>query len=193
MTKDEIRALLARTEGRICGRLYRRADGTLMTSDCPSGLQVLRQRMSRLATAVIAAMFSVAAFASETYVVQKHGSNVKLEIERSVSPQQAVLTGVVRDEIATPFPGVTVMLRNEGTKREIIAVTDANGAFTLGGLSDGIYRLEVTLAGFKPAVVEHFRLKQNEITRARVALLTDAIVPVIMGGITVEPAPTPRR
>ena len=35
LTREEIRALLT-SEGRVCGRLYRRADGTLLTRDCPS-------------------------------------------------------------------------------------------------------------------------------------------------------------
>ena len=47
MTRDEVRALLMRTEGRVCARLYRRADGSLLTSDCPWGVRALRQRMSR--------------------------------------------------------------------------------------------------------------------------------------------------
>ena len=35
MTWSEARALVARREGRLCVRLYRRADGTLLTRDCP--------------------------------------------------------------------------------------------------------------------------------------------------------------
>src|SRR5215210_6176183 len=35
MTGEEIRELLVRSEGRLCARLYRRADGTLLTRDCP--------------------------------------------------------------------------------------------------------------------------------------------------------------
>src|SRR5229473_6883076 len=31
MTCDEVRELLMRTEGRVCARLYRRADGTVLT------------------------------------------------------------------------------------------------------------------------------------------------------------------
>jgi len=44
MTRDEVRDLLARTEGRVCARLYRRADGTVLTRDCPTGLRALRRR-----------------------------------------------------------------------------------------------------------------------------------------------------
>src|SRR4051794_30720062 len=189
MTRDEIRALLARTEGRICGRLFRRADGTLMTSDCPSGLQVLRQRMSRLATAFIAAMFSVAAFASDATCVKprlrKHGSKVKLEIEQAATPQQAVLTGVIHYDRDNPLPGVTVVLRDEVTKHEMTVVTDANGAFTIPALSEGLYRLEATIPSFTSAVVEHLLLKQNEITHARVDLRLDPSQMVIVGAIAV--------
>jgi len=51
MTRDEIRDLLVRTEGRVCARLYRSADGTVLTRDCPRGLSELRRRASRIAAA----------------------------------------------------------------------------------------------------------------------------------------------
>jgi hypothetical protein len=37
MTSKEVRSLI--TNGRVCGRLYRRVDGTLITRDCPVGLR----------------------------------------------------------------------------------------------------------------------------------------------------------
>jgi hypothetical protein len=36
MTSDETVALIAGREGRLCARLFRRADGTLVTADCPA-------------------------------------------------------------------------------------------------------------------------------------------------------------
>src|SRR3954447_1868937 len=54
MTRAEVRDLLARTEGRVCARLYRRADGTVLTRDCPTGLRAMRQRASRVAAALVA-------------------------------------------------------------------------------------------------------------------------------------------
>jgi hypothetical protein len=187
MKRDEIRALLDRTEGRVCARLYRRADGTLLTSDCPSGFQVLRQRMSRVAAAIAAALFSVTAFASDGATcekprVRKRGSQVKFTTEQTV--QQVAFTGVVLDESGrSPIPGVTVMLRDEAMKRELTTVTDVNGAFTFTSLNDGIYRAEVTLAGFTPAVVEHLRLKQSEIVRARVALRAEVTESITVGAV----------
>jgi len=36
MTEAEIATLVRSTEGRLCARLYRRTDGTLLTADCPT-------------------------------------------------------------------------------------------------------------------------------------------------------------
>ena len=183
MTRDEIRTLLLRTEGRVCARMYRRADGTLMTSDCPSGLQAVRQRMSRLAAAFTAAFFSVAAFASDgamctTPLVQKNGSKVKFTSTRTATAQQAGLKGIVTGEFSepkgAPLPGISVILRNETTKREVRTYTDANGAFAFASLDDGLYRMDVTLAALKPVVVEHLQLKQNRIMRVDVAMQVEA-------------------
>jgi hypothetical protein len=36
MTSSEAAALIANREGRLCARLFRRADGTIVTADCPA-------------------------------------------------------------------------------------------------------------------------------------------------------------
>jgi hypothetical protein len=40
---DEIEALIRANEGRLCGRFYRRRDGTILTRDCPLGLGAARR------------------------------------------------------------------------------------------------------------------------------------------------------
>jgi len=52
MTREEAELLIGRTEGRLCVRYFRRADGSVMTQDCPVGLRAIRRRMSRVARAV---------------------------------------------------------------------------------------------------------------------------------------------
>src|SRR5258708_30476403 len=42
MTRREAEALLREKEGQLCARLYRRADGTILTSNCPVDLQSTR-------------------------------------------------------------------------------------------------------------------------------------------------------
>ncbi len=50
MTRDDAEALLHKNEkGEMCARLYRRADGTMITSDCSVGLQRKRSRQFAVA------------------------------------------------------------------------------------------------------------------------------------------------
>lgn len=55
MTRPEAEKLLATREGRVCVRFYRRADGTILTADCPAAWWDVRLKIARLA-ACIAAM-----------------------------------------------------------------------------------------------------------------------------------------
>ena len=55
MTRREISDLVSKAEGRVCGRFFRRQDGTLLTRDCPVGwTQRLNRRLSRIAVAAFA-------------------------------------------------------------------------------------------------------------------------------------------
>ncbi len=52
MTTLEAESLIARTEGRLCVRYYRRKDGSIITQDCPVGLRAFKQRVARVKRAV---------------------------------------------------------------------------------------------------------------------------------------------
>jgi hypothetical protein len=56
MSRREAEDLINRAEGRLCVRFYRRADGTVLTKDCPIGLRAMRRKLSRLATATFSAI-----------------------------------------------------------------------------------------------------------------------------------------
>jgi len=58
MTRSEAESLIARNEGRLCVRFYRRRDGSIITKDCPVGLRAIQRRVSYLAQAIIAATFT---------------------------------------------------------------------------------------------------------------------------------------
>jgi hypothetical protein len=45
MSRHQAEDLIAVREGRTCVRLYRRADGTVLTQDCPVGLRAWRRRL----------------------------------------------------------------------------------------------------------------------------------------------------
>ena len=52
MTRSEAESLIARNEGRLCVRFYRRRDGSIITKDCPVGLRAIRRRVSYVARAI---------------------------------------------------------------------------------------------------------------------------------------------
>ena len=58
LTQTEAEHLIAKTEGRLCVRYFSRADGTVLTQNCPTGLRAARQKVSRWATAVLSAALS---------------------------------------------------------------------------------------------------------------------------------------
>ncbi len=51
MSSKEASELIRTSEGRLCVRLYRRKDGTVITDNCPVGLRKLRNKMRKLAVA----------------------------------------------------------------------------------------------------------------------------------------------
>jgi hypothetical protein len=61
MTRAEAETLVHEHEGRICVRFYRRADGTVLTRDCPLGLQAIRRQLARLLAGVAAMIAFLAA------------------------------------------------------------------------------------------------------------------------------------
>ncbi|HEV7766632.1 MAG TPA: carboxypeptidase-like regulatory domain-containing protein [Thermoanaerobaculia bacterium] len=187
MTRDEVHQLLARTEGRVCARLYQRADGTVLTRDCPTGLRALRRRASRIAAALFATLLLLPSLAFGKPRFRTHGSKVKLQVERVATPQPAMFNGVVRERDGSLLPGATVTVRDEKSKREIMTYTDVNGAFRIAGLNDGLYRVDVTLEGFKPATMEHLQLKASEVTHASVTLRLDPALMVTIGIVVDDP------
>src|SRR6185295_16447527 len=47
MSRPEAELLIREKEGRLCGMLYRRRDGTVLTRDCPVGLARARAAAAR--------------------------------------------------------------------------------------------------------------------------------------------------
>jgi len=56
MTRAQAEHLIAATEGRLCVRFYRRADGSVLTKDCPVGWERIRRRWSSIRRAVASAV-----------------------------------------------------------------------------------------------------------------------------------------
>jgi hypothetical protein len=111
MNRDEAEALITNAEGRLCVRFYRRADGTVITSDCPVGWAKVRQRTRLILAAsfsMLMALFTGVLFAS---IFRSKTAEVTLGVLARPTPTPVVPTmGAMRPiqgkpsmgEIATP-------------------------------------------------------------------------------------------
>jgi hypothetical protein len=59
MTRDEAERLITNAEGRLCVRFYQRADGSVITADCPVGWAKFKQRTRVYATAVFSLVMAL--------------------------------------------------------------------------------------------------------------------------------------
>ena len=59
LTELELRALFVKTEGKVCGRVYQRKDGTVLTRDCPTGVALLRRKLLSGAMLALTLMMAV--------------------------------------------------------------------------------------------------------------------------------------
>jgi hypothetical protein len=60
MTRDAAERLVAEREGRLCIRMYRRLDGTVVTADCEGAIRLAARRVGRLAKAATAVVLTAA-------------------------------------------------------------------------------------------------------------------------------------
>jgi hypothetical protein len=67
MTREEAMQMIQAAEGRVCLRLHRRFDGTVITKDCPVGVRrVQRRRIGIVAAFILLIGFIKALFCCET-------------------------------------------------------------------------------------------------------------------------------
>jgi carboxypeptidase family protein len=149
MTKSEAESLIANAEGRICARYYRRADGAIMTQDCPVGLRAVRRRVSRAAAAAFSALVSL--FGGQVTFAQQGQpkGETKIDVQRMLRRYgQAAIEGTVFDITHTVIPGAQVKLINERTKQEVATKANDSGRFRFSDLEKGIYTIQIYREGF---------------------------------------------
>jgi hypothetical protein len=196
MSAAEIRELLQRSEGRVCARLYRRADGTLITRECPTGIRALRRRVSRSVAAAVGAMLTLSGVAfggtGHWWRPKKASSiqikTIQIKTEASDVSQKALLRGVVVLADASPLPGVTVTLVNEATKQTFVTVSDAEGSFAFPAVDDGLFTVKAEMESFTPQTAEHLPLQTGQVAVLRIAMPLNAVLePITVGGLAFDP------
>jgi len=84
------------------------------------------------------------------------------------------ISGVVVDPTGTPQMGATVLISSEQVLpvKPIQLLTNDHGRFSAATIPNGLYSIQVTLAGFIPAIEEHVLISDQEATRIEIVLGT---------------------
>ena len=163
LTRKQAEKLIAETEGRLCAKLYRRADGTIITRDCPIGIRGIKRRISRVANAALGAVLGI--FANQTSVWAADGhENCKHYTARIIRLQRtqtaALILGTIYTELKDGILDAKVSIVNEETKREYTSITNSEGKYRFSSLPAGSYSIVVESRGF--AVFRKKAIKINE-------------------------------
>jgi hypothetical protein len=155
MTEIEIQRLLVMqpAEQRVCVRFYRRADGTMLTQDCPRGIKRLAKRVSKLGAAVFSALVSMNCAMAKTPAVgtATAGSKAQPQACQRVQAQEqsANILVVVADPDGAVVPGARIALMDSAGKTRFKGKTDGAGTLIKSDLPPGNYTLKVSVQGFK--------------------------------------------
>ena len=191
MTRDEIAQALGESEGRLCARLTRRSDGTLVTRDAAPPRPMPRSRAATAAGAMLLSSVALAAGCASGAKAPPPRLHVRMQLERApaaaAAASSAAFEGVVRMN-GSPRPGVAVTLRNEVTRAERSVVSNAEGAFRVDGLSDGFYAVEMQLDGLERVSVTLVFLRRGEVTRASAIAELQTGQSVLLGEVISVPA-----
>lgn len=183
MTEAEIRKLIANPTERICARIYRRADGTVITRDCPVGLRAYRKRIVKFtgaALSMIIGMFST----GYGQVEQKTGKKNETQISADNKRESAAIKGLLVDQNGAVMPGWKIELKPAGQKKGIKQKTDDNGEFSFSSLKPGKYVLEVPKPGGFKRIREDIDLGEGKEVTINLLLKFSGTVTV---GIIGEP------
>ena len=155
MTPAEVKKLAARASSeRICVKLYRRADDTVMTRDCPVGLRAYRKRVAKFAGTALSLVLGLFSAGYGQSNDRKVDEPVAAPRRENQAKQGYSLKGVVTDVSGAVITGAVLELSLEGDKKIIRGRTPDNGEYLFDGLKAGAYRLTVRAKYFKNMVIE---------------------------------------
>lgn len=190
MSRTDAERLIATTEGRICARLFRREDGTVITKDCPVGLRAIRRRIARVAGAAFATVLSLCgAIAGQKQNDKDRACQQQVKITRKADNAPAgdtVVTGLVQDPMGAAISGATISVRNKKTGKSLDIESNAEGRFTSPNVAAGNYDIIMKAAGFKNLEVKDLTFVAKENLSIEVVLTLDGAM-VTVGILAYEP------
>ena len=178
MTVREATHLISGRQGRLCVRLCRSADGTMLTKDYQPV-----HRASRLAGAALSAAMSVTFAAAQTSPGNAPNQLVQIEQHESGIVVQ------VADPSGAGIPHAEIILINQATQMEWKGTTNEIGNLRLNHLPAGTYSITVRSIGFQKES-EVMTLQDRQTGELHVTLKVAEIGSVVEVQSTMSMAPT---
>lgn len=194
MSRAEIEALLSTTQGRLCARIERRADGTILTQDqssLPVVMTRLRFRASKIAAAAMSAALSFSANAAlaqaseagDTAQIDAPQKQDKENQKSQETGQQTGISGTVIDASGAVIPATRITLLNEATGREMVTASSGEGRYQFSALEPGEYKLTFEQALFKKTIVTGIVLRAGQMLSQNVTLNVTLEVRATLGDL----------
>lgn len=146
LTARQAEELIASREGRLCVRFYQRADGTVLTQDCPVGFRSVVRRVSRIAGTALSALLGVAFAAGQA--ASKNEPPTTKGCDSELTPQDPNHTGIaltVVDSQGAVIPGAHVAVQNNHGKVRLTGTTNSEGRLLLPTPAPGSYTVSYGL------------------------------------------------
>jgi hypothetical protein len=187
LSKREIEELVTNRSGkRLCNRLHRRPDGTVITKNCPVGFRAAAQRATRFAGVAFSLILGLITVGFGQQKMTASPASLAL-VSRSTT-NKIILEGTVTDPTGAVVPGAQIRVYSySGNRKKKIAriESDKVGGFKIFLQRPGQYLLKVKAAGFNTTSVDHLELSAGE-TKA-VTIVLDVEVYVEVGIFLTEP------
>ncbi len=180
MTRRRAEAIIEASHGKLCARVTREADGTVLVTDdfiLPTpNLHHLNRRASPIASAVVSAMMAI----SPVVVAQTHSQTEKPDSVISqngqkkpgAQPQETTskLSGSVLNPQGAVITNATVTLVNQSTGEMRGTISKEDGTFQFEMLKPDSYSLKVESVGFASSQLVNINLQQNQQQRVDVSM-----------------------
>jgi hypothetical protein len=177
MTAAEAATLVERAEGRLCVRLYKRKDGTVLTRNCPVGLRATLARASRAAGAALAmvlGLFSgVAARASSRFATAPQDrtaarpfpgqeSQEPVLMGKIAAPRHWVSISITDQMHHMPVTNARVILSDPRTGDTWEAEQSEDGRYVFSNTRPGVFTLTISADGYESSKPRRVRIRAGQ-------------------------------
>lgn len=202
MTRRQAEVIVEASGGRLCARITRQPDGTIVTEDYllqdysredhSRSLHLISRRASPIATAVITAVMTIsgAGIAQSPLPTSDPVAVASLATgggQPRVSGATGTVFGILTDPTGAVIAEAKLTLTNEATGESTEATTNDDGAYKFILLAPGSYTLTAVASGFAPVVLERLPVVSSQ--EQNLTLQAQAAVAVMAGAIAVRQQP----